>query len=107
VEISQHLGRIPRRRRSGIGVAVCLVLLFVGSCDAIHIHEWTGSSQSVPAAPHFCLLCLSAHLPLTLHASPMVLAVRFSHSTVLVPDTLDSYDSVDVFSLYTRPPPQA
>ncbi|MGB9105835.1 MAG: hypothetical protein WCC59_13825, partial [Terriglobales bacterium] len=84
-----------------------LLLLCVSSYDAIHIHNWVASPQDAPAAPHHCLLCLSAHLPLTVHVSPTVPDVVFSRSAVLVPVEPGSYDLANTYSLYTRPPPQA
>jgi hypothetical protein len=90
-----------------VAAMVCLLLTLVSSYDAIHIHNWVASPQDAPVAPHHCLLCLSAHLPLIVHVSPTVPDVVFSRSAALVPVEPGSYDLANTYSLYTRPPPQA
>ncbi len=107
VRSSQEWGRAARRSIVRVGALVCLLLLFVSSYDATHIHAWTVSPPSTPVAPHHCLLCLAAHLPLTIHASPASPAAPAGRTTALVPDEPGSYDSAGPFLFHTRPPPQA
>jgi len=95
-----------RQRFVGLGAFVCLLLLFVSSYAAIHIHPWSGSPANEPVAPHHCLLCVAGHLPLTVHASPTAPAAPYHRATALVAEEPGSYDLASTFPFYTRPPPQ-
>ncbi len=106
VRFSQHRQTVGRPRRVFFAVAVSLLLLGISSFDSVHIHNWSGSQQNTPVAPHHCLLCLAAHLPMTVHVSPMPPRVAFSRRAPVAAVEPGSYDSVITFSLYTRPPPQ-
>ncbi|HEX9120382.1 MAG TPA: hypothetical protein VF840_07580 [Terriglobales bacterium] len=85
---------------------VCLLLMCVSSYDAIHVHRSVGPLESAPLTPHRCLLCLAAHLPVTISAGPATPIPRFTCATPLPPEQVASYESAATLVLYTRPPPQ-
>jgi hypothetical protein len=85
---------------------VCLLLMCVSSYDAIHVHRSVGPLESAPLTPHHCLLCLAAHLPVTISAGPATPIPRFTCAAPLPPERVASYESAATLVLYTRPPPQ-
>jgi hypothetical protein len=85
---------------------VCLLLLGLSSYDAIHVHRSVGPLENAPLAPHHCLLCLAAHLPLTVSASPAAPMLPEVQAAALVPEQVRCYESASRLPLYTRPPPQ-
>jgi hypothetical protein len=93
-------------RLMSVTAVVCLLLLGLSSYDAIHVHRSVGPLEDAPLAPHHCLLCLAAHLPLTVNARPAAPVIAVARRTTLVFDQLGSYESASTFPLYTRPPPQ-
>jgi hypothetical protein len=78
----------------------------VSSYDAIHVHRSVGPLEGVPLSSHHCLLCVAAHLPVTISASPAAPLPRFSCAVPLPPEQIGSYESAITLTLYTRPPPQ-
>jgi hypothetical protein len=93
-------------RLVSFAAVVCLLLLGLSSYDAIHLHHSVGPLENAPLAPHHCLLCLAAHLPLSIHASPATPMIAVARAAALVCDQLGSYESASTYPLYTRPPPQ-
>jgi hypothetical protein len=85
---------------------VCLLLMCVSSYDAIHVHRSVGPLESAPLTPHHCLLCLAAHLPVTISAGPATPIPRFTCAAPLPPEQVASYESAATLVPYTRPPPQ-
>lgn len=85
---------------------LCLLLLCLSSYDAIHVHRTVGPLENAPLGPHHCLLCLAAHLPLSLNAGPAAPMVSVACPAALVPDQPGCYESASTLPLYTRPPPQ-
>ena len=85
---------------------VCLLLMCVSSYDAIHLHRSVGPLESAPLATHHCLLCLAAHLPVTISAGPATPIPRFTCAAPLPPEQVGSYESAATLVPYTRPPPQ-
>jgi hypothetical protein len=65
-----------------------------------------GPLENAPLAPHHCLLCLAAHLPMSLSASPAAPMIAVARPAALVIDQLGSEESASTLPLYTRPPPQ-
>lgn len=94
-------------RLLSFAAVLCLLLMCVSSYDAIHVHRSVGPLESAPLAPHHCLLCLAAHLPVTISAGPAVPLPRFTCAAPLPPEQARSYESTATFSFYIRPPPQA
>jgi hypothetical protein len=90
-----------------LGVAVCLFLICLASFNVLHIHGSGGSSEHTPAAAHHCLLCLAAHLPLSIPAGPALPVLGLSRPAAPAPEICACYDSAKPFSLSIRPPPQA
>ena len=85
---------------------MCLLLLGLSSYDAIHVHRSVGPLENAPLSPHHCLLCLAAHLPLAVSASPAAPMLPVARATALVPKQVGRYESATSFPLYTRPPPR-
>ena len=93
-------------RRVSFAAVVCLLLMCVSSYDAIHVHRSVGPLESAPLTPHHCLLCLAAHLPVTISADPATPISRFNCAAPLPPEQVGSYESAATLVPYTRPPPQ-
>ena len=91
----------------GAAAMVCLILLLVSGYDAIHVHNLVGPLEDAPVAPHHCLLCLAAHMPLSIQAGPAAPVFAFSRSLAQIPGKPGGYESAATFPLYIRPPPQA
>jgi hypothetical protein len=90
------------------GAVLCLLLVGVSAFDAIHVHRGANPFGSAPdASNHYCLLCLAAHLPVTIYATPTAPMPLCSRPAYLVPPESRSYESASIFPLCTRPPPQA
>jgi hypothetical protein len=89
-----------------LGVVVCLLLLALSSYDSVHVHRSVGPLENAPLAPHHCLLCLAAHLPLTMNASPTAPMLPVARAAALVPEQVACYESASRLPLYIRPPPQ-
>ena len=110
VSIAQYPTTLMSRaepRRVSFAAVLCLLLMCLTSYDAIHIHRSVGPLESAPLTPHHCLLCLAAHLPVTISAGPVAPLPRFTCAAPLPPEQARSYESAATFPLYTRPPPQA
>jgi len=78
----------------------------VSSYDAIHVHRSVGPLEGAPLSSHHCLLCVAAHLPVTISASPAAPLPRISCAVPLPPEQIGSYESAITLALYTRPPPE-
>lgn len=92
-------------RLAEVVACVCLLLMGLSSYDAIHIHRSVGPAESAPLTSHHCLLCLAAHVPAAVSASPAAALLSISCMTQLPPEQADSYESAGMLPLYTRPPP--
>ncbi len=98
----------PPSRVARFLVVLCLLLVAVIGYDAIHVHGAAGPLGNLPAEPHhYCLLCLAAHLPLTVYVSPAVPLLTSTRPAAVVPVEPHSYESAGTLPLYTRPPPRA
>ena len=110
VRITRHPEASPttrfRPRLFSFAAMVCLLLMCVSSYDAIHVHSSVGPLESAPLAPHHCLLCLAAHLPVAISAGPATPIPRFTCAAPLPPEQVASYESAATLVPYTRPPPQ-
>jgi hypothetical protein len=93
-------------RTASFAAIVCLLLMCVGGYDAIHVHRSVGPLESAPLSTHHCLLCLAAHLPVTISAGPATPIPRFTCAAPLPPEQVASYESAATLVPYTRPPPQ-
>jgi hypothetical protein len=85
---------------------VCLLLLGLSSYDAIHVHRSVGPLENAPVAPHHCLLCLAASMPLGMHAIPAAPIAPIARPAALITDQVVAYESASTFPLCIRPPPQ-
>ena len=110
VRIAQSTSLSLQARRNArlikFAAVVCLLLMCVSSYDALHVHGSVNPLESAPQAPHHCLLCLAAHLPVTIIAVAAVPIPRFTCATTLPPENAGSYESAAMLTCYTRPPPQ-
>jgi len=110
VRISEQLSvSLSRSRPRMVRVAAVLCLLLVGviSYSAIHVHGSAASLEETPLAPHHCLLCVAAHLPLSIHAGPSLTIVNSPRPAAVAAENPGSYESSIKFPFCTRPPPQA
>ena len=92
-------------RLAGLIACVCLLLMGLSSYDAIHVHRSIGPLESAPLTSHHCLLCLAAHVPATISASPAAFLPGVTCAMPLPLDKPGSYESAGILALYTRPPP--
>ena len=96
-----------RSRRVSFSAVLCLLLTCVIVLGAIHLHPSVGPLESAPLAPHHCLLCLAAHLPVTISLGPVDPLPRLACAGLLPLEAAVSYESAATLALYIRPPPQA
>jgi hypothetical protein len=110
VKMAQVTGASPTTRfeprRLSVAAMVCLLLMCVGSYDAIHLHRSVGPLEGAPLTSHHCLLCLAAHFPVTISAGPATPIPHFTCAAPLPPEQLASYESAATLVHYIRPPPQ-
>ena len=109
VRITRHAEASPtarfKPRRVSFAAVLCLLLMCVSGYDAIHVHRSVGPLDNAPLATHHCLLCLAAHLPVTISAGPATPIPRFTCAAPLPPEQVGSYESAAMLVLYIRPPP--
>ncbi len=105
--VAVHMKQLRSRLGSSARVALCLLLLFVTSLDAIHIHGPSNTAGTEPlGSGHYCLLCMAAHLPLAVGVGITAPAPVFAAAIMLPLVHLEpAREPLNAFSLYMRPPP--